>query len=162
LIGASLGSDSSNGRASLDGRTRFFFLAGVSIVSARIAAHAHESVSQNAAFEVGADLAFDEAGDGRPHRSRAGEEGLELVADDLVEERFLGLVAFVLDGEGAVGTGARRRGERPESCLVEGTQASGVLACTGLRASNRETTASSRSVCEKSSTLQDDLKMTWT
>ncbi len=44
------------------------------------------------------------------------------------------------------------------SCLLEGVQASGVLACTGPQASNREITASSRSACEKFSNSQDDLE----
>ncbi len=118
-------------------------------------------MSENSAFQVGTDLALDEAGHGSAIAPRSGEEGLDLLPDDLVKERLLGLVAFVLDGEEAVGTGAKRRGERPESCLLEGVQASGVLACTGPRASNRESTASSRSVCEKFSNAQDDFKMTW-
>ncbi len=35
------------------------------------------------ALEVGADLALDEASDGRSHRSCATKEGLQLVLDDL-------------------------------------------------------------------------------
>ncbi len=123
---------------------------------------AEKTVSENSAVQVGAEFALDEAGHRRTIASGSGEEGLELLPDDFVKERLLGLVAFVLDGEGSVGTGAKRRGERLESCLLEGVQASGVLACTGPRVSNRDTTASSRSVCEKFSKLQDDLKMTWT
>ncbi len=119
---------------------------------------AEKTVSENSAFQVGTDLALDEAGHGSTIAPRSGEEGLDLLPDDLVKERLLGLVAFVLDGEGSVGTGAERRGERPESCLLEGVQASGVLACTGPQASNREITASSRSACEKFSNSQDDLE----
>ncbi len=52
-----------------------------------------------------------EAGHRRTIAPRSGEEGLELLPDDFVKERILGLVAFVLDGEGSVGTGAKRRGE---------------------------------------------------
>jgi len=105
-------------------------------------------VSENSAVQVGAEFALDEAGHRRTIASGSGEEGLELLPDNFVKERLLGLVAFVLDAEGSVGTGAKRRGERPESCPLEGVQASGVLACTGPRARNRETTASSQSICE--------------
>ncbi len=130
-------------------------------MTAAVAMDTQKAVGEHTAFEIGADLALDEAGHGRTIAPRSGEEGLELLPDDFVKERLLGLVAFVLDGEGSVGTGAKRRGEGPESCLLEGVQASGVLACTGPRASNRESTASSRSVCEKFSISQDDFKMTW-
>jgi len=59
-------------------------------------------VGEDAALEIGADLALDEAGDGRPRRSCAGEEGLEFGSDDPVEEGLLGLVTCVLlDGEGS-------------------------------------------------------------
>ncbi len=61
-------------------------------------------------------LALDEARDGHASRSCAGEEGLELVADDLMEEGLLGLVTFVpVDGEGSSGTGSKRRGEGSQS-----------------------------------------------
>ena len=45
---------------------------------------------------------LDEARDGHASRSCAGEEGLEFVADDFIEEGLLGLVTFVpVDGEGS-------------------------------------------------------------
>jgi hypothetical protein len=82
------------------------------IVTARVAVDAKESVGEDAAREIAADLAFDEAGDGSPRRSCAGEEGLEFVADDLMEKGLLGRVTFVpVDGEGSSGTGLKRRGE---------------------------------------------------
>jgi len=131
------------------------------VTAAAVAVQSKKTVSENSAVQIGAEFALDEAGHGRAIAPRSGEEGLELLPDDFVKERLLGLVAFVLDGEGSVGTGAKRRGERLESCLLEGVQASGVLACTGPRASHRETTASSRSASEKFSNAHDDLKMTW-
>jgi hypothetical protein len=68
-------------------------------VTAVVAVNAKESMGEDATFEIAAHLAFDEAGDGRPHRSCVGEEGLEFVADDGMEECLLGLVAFVpVDG----------------------------------------------------------------
>ncbi len=92
---------------------------------------AHESMSEDAAFEIGADFALDEAGDGRARRSRAREEGLELVADDCVEKGLLGLVTFVpVDGEGSSGTGSKRRGERSQSRPLGSAQASGEPAGT--------------------------------
>jgi hypothetical protein len=58
---------------------------------------------EHAAFEVGTDLALDEAGDGRTVPTRTRQEGLELFPDDFVKEGFIGLVAFVLDGKGPSG-----------------------------------------------------------
>jgi hypothetical protein len=101
-----------------------------------------KTVSENSAVQIGAQFALDEASHGCTVAPGSGEEGLELLPDDFVQERLLGLVAFVLDGQGSAGTGAKRRGERPEDCLLEGVQASGVPACTGPRASHREWIAS--------------------
>jgi hypothetical protein len=91
-------------------------------------------MSQDAAFEICTNLSLDEQGDGCALLPRASQKRLELLVDDFVEEGLLRLVAFILDGEGSVGTGAKRRGEGPEVCLLERVQASGVLVCTGPRA----------------------------
>jgi len=83
-------------------------------------------MSEDAAFEIGADFALDEAGDGRARRSCSAEEGLELAPDDLVEEGLLGLVTFVpVDGEGSGGTGSRRRRGRSPSCPLRSVRARG-------------------------------------
>jgi len=58
--------------------------------------HAKEPFREDAAVEVGADLALDEPRHRRAGLPRRIQEGLDLFADDLVEERLLGLVAFVL------------------------------------------------------------------
>ena len=90
-----------------------------------IAVDAKESVGKDAALEIGANLTRDEAGDGSPRRSCAGEEGLEFVANDLMEKGLLGLVTFVpVDGEGSSGTGSKRRGERSQSGPLGSAQAS--------------------------------------
>ncbi|MHA7836849.1 MAG: hypothetical protein ACX98W_05245 [bacterium] len=60
---------------------------------------------EHAALEVRPHLPLDEARDGRTRRSGALEEGLEVLADDAVEERLLGLVAFVVNRSGFAGTG---------------------------------------------------------
>jgi len=52
------------------------------MVTAGVAVDAKESVREDAAREIAADLAFDEASDGRPRRSRACEERFELRSDD--------------------------------------------------------------------------------
>ena len=130
-------------------------------MAACITVDVKKAVRKHAELNVDVDLSLDEMCHGGAVPPRSGEEGLEFVPDDFVKERLLGLVAFVLDGEGSVGTRAKRRGEGPESCLLEGVQASGLRACTGLLVSHRETTASSRSICEKVSNAQDDFKMTW-
>ncbi len=67
------------------------------IVTAAVAMDTQKAVRKHAALEVGAEFALDEAGHGRTIAPRSGEEGLELLPDDFVKERLLGLVAFVLD-----------------------------------------------------------------
>ena len=51
--------------------------------------------SEDAAVEISADFALHEASDGRAVFPRIGEECLEVVSDDFVEERLLRLVALV-------------------------------------------------------------------
>ncbi len=53
---------------------------------------------QDAAAQIGSQLLLDEAWRGLLPASRASEERFEVVADDLVEQGSLGLVALVLDG----------------------------------------------------------------
>jgi len=80
-------------------------------VSACTAVDAKESVGEDAALEIAADLALDEAGDGRPRRPRSGEEGLEFIPHDFVKERLFGLVTCVaVDGEESIGTASNRSG----------------------------------------------------
>ena len=55
-------------------------------------------MGQDTAAKKSTELVLDEAGSGLVSASRASEEGLEVVADDLVEQGSLGLVALVLDG----------------------------------------------------------------
>jgi hypothetical protein len=52
-------------------------------------------VGQDAALEVGADLALHEASDRSADRSRVFEEWLEVLAYDMMKKRLLRLVAFV-------------------------------------------------------------------
>ena len=59
--------------------------------TAGIAAHAHEAVGEDAAAEVGAELALDEARDGAIPLAGAREEGLELRTHDVVEHARLAL-----------------------------------------------------------------------
>ena len=74
-------------------------------MAAGVAVDAEEAVGQHAALERRADLALDEASDGDALRSRSGEEGDELRADDFVEKGLLGFVASVVcDGEESAGT----------------------------------------------------------
>jgi hypothetical protein len=74
-------------------------------MAAFVAMDAQESVGEYAALEIGPDLPLDEAGDRRTRRTGAFEEGLEVVADDAVEERLLGLVSFVPNRGCFAGTG---------------------------------------------------------
>ena len=73
-------------------------------MAALVAVHANKTVREYAALEIGSQFSLDETGDGRALLSCAGQEGFELLADDLVEERLFGLVAFVLDEKGSTGT----------------------------------------------------------
>ena len=100
------------------------------IVAAGIAVDTKESMGEDAAVEIGADFALDEAGDGRARRSGAAEEGLEFAPDDLMKEGLLGLVTFVsVDGWESIGTGRRQEG-RSQSGPCEGIGARGELAGT--------------------------------
>jgi hypothetical protein len=91
-------------------------------MAAAVAVDAKESMGEDAALEIGAHLALDEPGDGGPHPFCVGEEGLEFVAEDGVEEGLLGLVAFVPgDGWGPIGTGlgtGKRSSAWSGRCLV--------------------------------------------
>ena len=62
-----------------------------------------ESMREHTAFEIGAELSLDEVCYGHAVAIRTRQEGLELFAHDFVKERLLGLVAFVIDGEGPSG-----------------------------------------------------------
>jgi hypothetical protein len=57
------------------------------------------------AFNVRPDLSLHEPGDRRALPSRPSEEGFELLANDCVEKRLIGFMAFVSDG-GKESTGA--------------------------------------------------------
>jgi hypothetical protein len=67
--------------------------------------HTQESVGQDAALEVGADLALHEASDGSADRSRVFEEWLEVLAYDMMKKRLLRLVALVGNRIVVAGTG---------------------------------------------------------
>jgi len=58
---------------------------------------AEKTSSEDATVEVGTEFAFDEASNWCSLLARVGEEGFEVLTDDFVEERFLGLVARVVD-----------------------------------------------------------------
>jgi len=59
---------------------------------------AKKTTSKDAAIEIRTDFAFDEASNGGSPLLGRGEEGLEGLLHDLVEQGLLGLVALVLDG----------------------------------------------------------------
>jgi hypothetical protein len=79
-------------------------------------------MGQNTTLEIGTNLALDEASDGSTRRSGAREERLHILADDAMEERLLGLVAFVMDRRGFAGTGLESAPlrNRCAGCGVEG------------------------------------------
>ena len=86
-------------------------------MTAGVAVDPDESMGQHAASEIRPELALDEVGDGGALRSRACEEGDELLADDLVEKSLLGLVAGVVgDGEMSAGTETRGQGDGLSGC----------------------------------------------
>jgi hypothetical protein len=87
------------------------------VVAAGVAMNAQESVGEHAALEISADLALDEARDGRTRRPLALEERLELLAHDAVEERLLGLVTFVTNRGGFAGTGLESKRRAIGGCL---------------------------------------------
>ncbi len=80
-------------------------------MSTRVAMDTQKSMSEHTAFEIGTDLPLDEPRDGRALPPCTGQEWLELLADDLVEESLFGFVAFVLaDCRGSTGIGERAFG----------------------------------------------------
>ncbi len=66
-------------------------------MAAAVAVHAEKALCEDAAVEMGAELALDEARHRCVLLAGADQEGLELLADDLVQERLLGGVALVLE-----------------------------------------------------------------
>src|SRR6056297_756016 len=62
-------------------------------------------MGQNTTLEIRADLALDEASHGSTRGSGAREERLQILADDAMQERLLGLMAFVTNRGGFAGTG---------------------------------------------------------
>jgi hypothetical protein len=59
---------------------------------------AKKAMREYSALDIGTDLTFYEAGNGRALPSRSSQEGFELFANDFVEKGLFGFVAFVLDG----------------------------------------------------------------
>ena len=72
------------------------------VVAAGIAVQSEKASSEDSAVEVGAQFALDEVGDRRALFARIGKEGLEILSDNLVEQRLLRLVALVLCHAGPV------------------------------------------------------------
>ncbi len=89
---------------------------------------AQKSMSEYPALEIRTDLSLDESGDGCALPSRPSQEGLELFADDLVQKRLFGLVAFVSD-DGQQSSGTLRSSALP-------AKASNVPKSLGREASN--------------------------
>jgi hypothetical protein len=86
---------------------------------------AQEAVGEHAALEIGPDLPLDESRDRGASGPRPFEKRLQVLAQDTVEERLLGLVAFVANRGGFAGTGfesKRRAIEMP------------IAGCLGIRA----------------------------
>jgi hypothetical protein len=83
-------------------------------VAAAIAVDPDETSGEHAAVEVGTQLSLHESRDGCTLLTSPGEERLELLANDFVEQRLLRLVALVLCHADPVGTGwkcgGRQRG----------------------------------------------------
>ena len=65
------------------------------VVAALVAVQAEEAMSQHAAFEIGAELALDETGNGMATPASSGQEGLELRLDDAVKDALLGTTSLV-------------------------------------------------------------------
>ena len=68
------------------------------IVSTPVAMDTQKSVSEYPALQIRTDLSLHEPGNGRALPSRPSQKGLELLADDFVEQSLFGFVAFVFDG----------------------------------------------------------------
>ena len=72
-------------------------------MAAGVAVDAQEAVGEDAAGEIGAQLPLDEAGHWPALAPGPPEEGLQLLAHDLVQQGRLGLVPLILDEAGSAG-----------------------------------------------------------
>jgi len=97
------------------------------LVSALNAAQAHKTVGQNAAFEKGLELVFDELRQARTgFRFDLGEEGLELFLHHLIESRFIRAPPLVGKGSRVA---SRRRLKRSAHDARLPTAISYITAC---------------------------------
>ena len=87
-----------------------------------VAVDTQEAMGEHAALEIRTNLALDEASDGSTRGSGAREERLQILSDDAMEECLLGLVAFVANRSGFVGTELESTPlrNRYAGCAVEG------------------------------------------
>jgi len=82
-----------------------------------VAVQPQEAVGQDAAAKVGAQLVFNEVGCGLAAFARPEQEGLDLVANGLVQQRRPGRARLVLVGSVA-GEGRMRARTAPCSCAA--------------------------------------------
>jgi hypothetical protein len=71
------------------------------IVAARVAVQSKKAVGQDPAVQVGAYFALNESSDWHALPTRLGEEGLDVLSYNLVEQRLFRMVTLVLDGAGS-------------------------------------------------------------
>ena len=106
-------------------------------------------MGKHAALEIRADLALDEASDGSTRGSGAREERLHIRADDAMEERLLGFMAFVTNRDGFAGTGLEPNllRNRYAGCGVEDSGGSRDIWNTRFRSAseNRDRSSTGRS-----------------
>ncbi len=82
-------------------------------MAAGVAVQAEETSREDSTIDVGAELAFDESRDRRALLAGVGEEGLEVLSHDFVEQCLLGLVTLVFDGSAFGGCSATIRTPHP-------------------------------------------------
>lgn len=106
-------------------------------------------MGQNTTLEIRADLALDEASHGSTRGSGAREERLQILADDAMEERLLGLMALVTNRDGFAGTGPEPNliCNRYAGCGVEDRGGSRAIWNTRFRSAsaNRDRSSTGRS-----------------
>jgi hypothetical protein len=116
------------------------------IVSTPVAMDTQKSVSEYPALQIRTDLFLHEPGNGRALPSRPSQEGLDLLADDFVEQDLFGFVAFVFDGgresigivrSSALNTKASYMPRRPRREASGGTHQSPARIKSSSRASRR-------------------------
>ena len=97
------------------------------IVAAVVAVQAKKAVGEDAAAQEGAEIVLDEVRRGALASPRPGEEGLDLLADDAVQERLLRRARCVVAGAGLLADRPRGRTRAIEQTRLDGVRVGRIV-----------------------------------